>query len=86
MGSIQSTGVEEDACGGDTSAGKQWEVCSLSKIDLTTLSRGDVGVGSGIEVELEVDGSSSKFLLEVCEAGDGVGLGQELGNETCRSR
>jgi len=82
MRSIQSTGVEEDAGGGDTSTGKQWEVCALSKIDLTTLSRGDVGVGSGVEVELEVDGSSSKFLLEVGEAADGIGLGQELGNET----
>lgn len=85
VGSVQSTGVEEDACCGDTGAGEDGEVGSLSKIDLATCSGGNGGVGGRVEVELEVDGTTGELRLEVGEASDSVGRRQQLGNKTRRS-
>ena len=83
VGGVQATGVEEDARGGDAGTGQDGEVGSLGEVDLTTLSGGDVGVGRRVEVELEVDGASGQFLLEISEPSDSVGLSQQLGDEAC---
>lgn len=76
VGSVQSTGVEEDACCRDAGASEDGEVGPLSKINLATSSGGDGGVGGRVEVELKVDGTTSELRLEVIEASNGVGRRQ----------
>lgn len=81
---VETAGLEEDGGRGDSQASKNREVSTVGKINLSTLARSDVGVGSRVVVEDEAQGTVIEVLLEVGEAGDdGVGS-EELTNSARR--
>jgi len=83
VGSVETTGLKEDTCGGDAQSSQEGEVLAVGQVYLA--AEGDAGVwcwrvGGRVEVELERQGSCLNFGGDLSEAVNAAVLGEELGD------